>query len=194
MAASKCRCACSRDYGRLEPCHWAASDIPQLAPAPGSRVFRSTQMTIAFSGGAMCSPTTSAALATNSGCAVRARRPTRPRSGPRSSARTPPAEISGGESHLYSRKQAYIRENGPLAVRAEIGINGNRMGYRATLCRCRASQNEPFCVLLPPENPPASTRRRSWRATGLCKFSLNNATGHFACEATSKFAPAPVAL
>jgi CDGSH-type Zn-finger protein len=39
----------------------------------------------------------------------------------------------------------YIRENGPLAVRAEIVINGNRIGYRATLCRCGASQNKPFC-------------------------------------------------
>jgi hypothetical protein len=27
----------------------------------------------------------------------------------------------------------YIRENWPLAVRAEIVINGNRVGYRATL-------------------------------------------------------------
>jgi hypothetical protein len=87
----------------------------------------------------------------------------------------------------------YIRENGPLAVRAEIVINGNRMGYRATLCRCRASQSKTFCVLLPPDNPPASIRQRSWRATRLWKFSLN-ATDHFACETTSKFAPAPVAL
>lgn len=37
-----------------------------------------------------------------------------------------------------------LRENGPLAVHAELEINGETM-LRATLCRCGASQNKPFC-------------------------------------------------
>jgi CDGSH-type Zn-finger protein/uncharacterized Fe-S cluster protein YjdI len=39
----------------------------------------------------------------------------------------------------------YVRENGPLAVRAQIVVNGKPVGYRATLCRCGASKNKPFC-------------------------------------------------
>jgi CDGSH-type Zn-finger protein/uncharacterized Fe-S cluster protein YjdI len=38
-----------------------------------------------------------------------------------------------------------IRENGPLAVHAEIELNGERIGYRATLCRCGHSNNKPYC-------------------------------------------------
>jgi CDGSH-type Zn-finger protein/uncharacterized Fe-S cluster protein YjdI len=38
-----------------------------------------------------------------------------------------------------------IRENGPLGLRAELILDGERIGYRATLCRCGASQNKPFC-------------------------------------------------
>jgi CDGSH-type Zn-finger protein/uncharacterized Fe-S cluster protein YjdI len=38
-----------------------------------------------------------------------------------------------------------IRENGPLAIRAEIILDGKPLGYRATLCRCGASKNKPFC-------------------------------------------------
>jgi CDGSH-type Zn-finger protein/uncharacterized Fe-S cluster protein YjdI len=38
-----------------------------------------------------------------------------------------------------------IRENGPLAIRAEILLDGKPVGYRATLCRCGASKNKPFC-------------------------------------------------
>jgi CDGSH-type Zn-finger protein/uncharacterized Fe-S cluster protein YjdI len=38
-----------------------------------------------------------------------------------------------------------LRENGPLAVRADIHLAGEAIGYRATLCRCGASQNKPFC-------------------------------------------------
>lgn len=37
-----------------------------------------------------------------------------------------------------------LRENGPLAVNAELEINGEAI-LRATLCRCGASQNKPFC-------------------------------------------------
>ena len=38
-----------------------------------------------------------------------------------------------------------IRENGPYAVRADINLAGQRGNYRATLCRCGASKNKPFC-------------------------------------------------
>ena len=38
-----------------------------------------------------------------------------------------------------------IRENGPLTVTAPLEINGVASGFRATLCRCGASQNKPFC-------------------------------------------------
>ena len=38
-----------------------------------------------------------------------------------------------------------IRENGPYAVRADIRLDGQPIGYRATLCRCGASKNKPFC-------------------------------------------------
>ena len=38
-----------------------------------------------------------------------------------------------------------IRENGPLAITAELHIEGEALRYRATLCRCGASQAKPFC-------------------------------------------------
>jgi CDGSH-type Zn-finger protein/uncharacterized Fe-S cluster protein YjdI len=37
------------------------------------------------------------------------------------------------------------RESGPYAVRANIVLDGQPLGYRATLCRCGASKNKPFC-------------------------------------------------
>jgi CDGSH-type Zn-finger protein len=40
---------------------------------------------------------------------------------------------------------ASIRENGPYAVRGAISLDGTAIGYRATLCRCGASRNKPFC-------------------------------------------------
>jgi len=38
-----------------------------------------------------------------------------------------------------------IREAGPYAVRADMLLDGKPIGYRATLCRCGASKNKPFC-------------------------------------------------
>ena len=38
-----------------------------------------------------------------------------------------------------------IRENGPLAFHAELTVDGAPIGYRATLCRCGASKNKPYC-------------------------------------------------
>jgi len=39
-----------------------------------------------------------------------------------------------------------VRENGPLAVHAELHLHGAaRQDFRATLCRCGASRNKPYC-------------------------------------------------
>jgi CDGSH-type Zn-finger protein/uncharacterized Fe-S cluster protein YjdI len=40
---------------------------------------------------------------------------------------------------------ASIREAGPYAFRGDIQLEGIPTGYRATLCRCGASKNKPFC-------------------------------------------------
>jgi CDGSH-type Zn-finger protein/uncharacterized Fe-S cluster protein YjdI len=40
---------------------------------------------------------------------------------------------------------ASIREAGPYAFRGQLEIEGEPVGYRATLCRCGASKNKPFC-------------------------------------------------
>jgi CDGSH-type Zn-finger protein/uncharacterized Fe-S cluster protein YjdI len=38
-----------------------------------------------------------------------------------------------------------IREAGPYALRGQLQIDGVDKGFRATLCRCGASKNKPFC-------------------------------------------------
>src|SRR5882672_40803 len=38
-----------------------------------------------------------------------------------------------------------IRENGPLAFHGALEIAGEAIGFRATLCRCGASRNKPYC-------------------------------------------------
>jgi len=38
-----------------------------------------------------------------------------------------------------------VREAGPYAFRGDLRINGEATGFRATLCRCGASKNKPFC-------------------------------------------------
>ena len=40
---------------------------------------------------------------------------------------------------------AVIREAGPYAIHAPLLINGAPSGFRATLCRCGASKNKPYC-------------------------------------------------
>jgi CDGSH-type Zn-finger protein/uncharacterized Fe-S cluster protein YjdI len=40
---------------------------------------------------------------------------------------------------------AGIREGGPYAFRGALQIDGEPSGFRATLCRCGASKNKPFC-------------------------------------------------
>ena len=39
----------------------------------------------------------------------------------------------------------FVRENGPLAIHADLTIDGKKGGFRATLCRCGASKNKPYC-------------------------------------------------
>ncbi|NYF33998.1 ferritin-like domain-containing protein [Sphingopyxis sp. JAI108] len=38
-----------------------------------------------------------------------------------------------------------LRENGPYTVRADLQLAGEKIGVRATLCRCGASKNKPYC-------------------------------------------------
>ncbi len=38
-----------------------------------------------------------------------------------------------------------VLENGPLAITAELAIEGQEPATRATLCRCGASKNKPYC-------------------------------------------------
>jgi CDGSH-type Zn-finger protein/uncharacterized Fe-S cluster protein YjdI len=40
---------------------------------------------------------------------------------------------------------AGVREAGPYAFRGQLQIDGEPAGFRATLCRCGASKNKPFC-------------------------------------------------
>jgi len=39
----------------------------------------------------------------------------------------------------------HLRENGPYAFHAPLKLSGADIGFRATLCRCGASKNKPFC-------------------------------------------------
>jgi CDGSH-type Zn-finger protein/uncharacterized Fe-S cluster protein YjdI len=38
-----------------------------------------------------------------------------------------------------------VREAGPYAVRGQLVLDGEPISFRATLCRCGASKNKPFC-------------------------------------------------
>jgi CDGSH-type Zn-finger protein/uncharacterized Fe-S cluster protein YjdI len=40
---------------------------------------------------------------------------------------------------------ASIREAGPYAFKGQLELDGEPIGFRATLCRCGASKNKPFC-------------------------------------------------
>ena len=52
----------------------------------------------------------------------------------------------GGEAEPNPKVNTIaVRENGPLAVHAEIELAGKRVGPRVTLCRCGESKNKPYC-------------------------------------------------
>ena len=51
----------------------------------------------------------------------------------------------GAQESAPAVNTAHVRENGPLALRAELRIDGVPAGFRATLCRCGASKNKPWC-------------------------------------------------
>jgi CDGSH-type Zn-finger protein len=54
--------------------------------------------------------------------------------------------LDGGEQEAAPAVNVCrIRENGPLAVHADIDIEGTGKSFRAMLCRCGASKNKPFC-------------------------------------------------
>jgi CDGSH-type Zn-finger protein/uncharacterized Fe-S cluster protein YjdI len=51
----------------------------------------------------------------------------------------------GPQEPLPDVNELRLRENGPYAVRADVELVGHGNLLRATLCRCGASQNKPFC-------------------------------------------------
>jgi CDGSH-type Zn-finger protein/uncharacterized Fe-S cluster protein YjdI len=51
----------------------------------------------------------------------------------------------GADERGPKANKILVRENGPLAVSAEVIIAGYGEMLRATLCRCGLSQNKPFC-------------------------------------------------
>lgn len=51
----------------------------------------------------------------------------------------------GPEEHAPPVNLISVREGGPYAFRGDLSIDGAQFGYRATLCRCGASKNKPFC-------------------------------------------------
>jgi CDGSH-type Zn-finger protein/uncharacterized Fe-S cluster protein YjdI len=54
--------------------------------------------------------------------------------------------LDGGEAESAPTVNlVYVRENGPLAFNAPLTIDGDNVGFRATLCRCGASKSKPYC-------------------------------------------------
>ncbi len=51
----------------------------------------------------------------------------------------------GPEEPVPDVNELRLRENGPYAVRADVELDGHGSLLRATLCRCGASNNKPFC-------------------------------------------------
>jgi CDGSH-type Zn-finger protein/uncharacterized Fe-S cluster protein YjdI len=51
----------------------------------------------------------------------------------------------GSEEPAPDVNELRLRENGPYAVRADVELVGHGRLLRATLCRCGASANKPFC-------------------------------------------------
>ena len=56
------------------------------------------------------------------------------------------SRLDGGpEEPVPEVNELRLRENGPYAVRADVELVGHGRLLRATLCRCGASNNKPFC-------------------------------------------------
>ena len=56
------------------------------------------------------------------------------------------ARHDGGTAELAPLANTlFVRENGPLAINADLSIDGEDAGFRAALCRCGKSRNKPFC-------------------------------------------------
>ncbi len=54
--------------------------------------------------------------------------------------------LDGGEGERAPKVNlARVRENGPIALHGDLEIVGAGPRFRATLCRCGASKNKPFC-------------------------------------------------
>ena len=54
--------------------------------------------------------------------------------------------LDGGADEAAPRVNTVrIRENGPLAFRADLELVGHGRALRATLCRCGASKQKPYC-------------------------------------------------
>lgn len=54
--------------------------------------------------------------------------------------------LDGGENEKAPLvNTVHVRENGPYAVHAQMTIGAHGPMLRATLCRCGASKNKPFC-------------------------------------------------
>jgi CDGSH-type Zn-finger protein/uncharacterized Fe-S cluster protein YjdI len=51
----------------------------------------------------------------------------------------------GAEEQPPDVNQIRLRENGPYAIHADVNLLGKGKLFRATLCRCGASANKPFC-------------------------------------------------
>jgi CDGSH-type Zn-finger protein/uncharacterized Fe-S cluster protein YjdI len=64
----------------------------------------------------------------------------------------------GREEHAPPVNLARLRENGPYAFHAPLTVAGDPCGFRATLCRCGASKNKPYC--------DGSHNEIAFRATG----------------------------
>lgn len=67
--------------------------------------------------------------------------------------------LDGGAGEAAPRVNTlWVRENGPLAIHASLTIGNRPAGFRATLCRCGASHNKPYC--------DGSHTQAAFRATG----------------------------